>query len=230
MNIIKIKNNLKQLDPSVKLLTKLIISSIIYHLTISLFAAFEFELIPDVNAVISGKLLYHPGADASYFSSFQCLILIWNGILSFLISRNVIYKKTYFLYFIWFYLFIDDFFLIHDFIDSIIPEIFYWLILLISFIIFLIFKVSSLNIKSRKFLNKNLLFFSGLTFFALGVDVFSKYVVFTLPNLGYLKAAFIYFEELGELATVSLAFIYLFNKLLTEEKIINKEKSFSNAD
>jgi len=192
-------------------------------------------LLPDLNKLEEVKNLYSPIVDRSYFEFFQYILILWCSLRSFEIIWKTKYIFAWPIPFIYFYLFLDDFFRLHDklvgnaltnffirfsllrdlsFIRvKDIGEITYWLIFLIFLIaIFLLFWKYA-NKDSIEFVKSNFFFFILLSFFGVFIDVLT--VVTTSNGTSFFEKIFrlalFSLEEFGEITVISLAFFWLLN-------------------
>ena len=147
---------------------------------------------------------------------------------------------------LYFYLFLDDAFCIHDrlagvFISEIyiensflindyirikdFAELTYWFLILIIIIIYSkSFKIENINIK--KFIKYNLFLFLGMAFFGVFIDLIEanwfKWIKIESENILFIMKLFIsLFEALGEIVVISIACVWLFSKNFSSKQIRN---------
>ena len=219
---------------STRLFSLLIISTIIIH--VSAWAAnYKFGTFLEVSRTAPRfyNMLYH-GKDGGYFEHFQYILLIWCSILSSLWIVNRKYFDALSIPIIYFYLFLDDSLKLHDvYISSFLlnlldkiplfdqnivrsKDIAEWINWLFVFVVILL--ISSPGLKSRsfevrKFMKNNFIFFFVLTFFGVFLDLIEANINSWLPiyfRSGILKEFLILIEEIGEIGTISLMCIWLF--------------------
>jgi len=182
---------------------------------------------------------------------FQYLLLLWSGILSFFwVIHNKNYKAIS-IPVIYFFLFIDDSFSIHDhfaklIIDKIysgniifssgkiiqiehIGEIIYWAIVLTIVIILVLPGVLSRSILIKKFIRNNFLFFIALAFFAIFIDVlggnWERWIDLESELIRFYIRSFIKcLEEFGETAVIAGVCIWLFSINFDDKSILKSNR------
>ena len=145
--------------------------------------------------------------------------------------------------FIYLFLFLNDFFRIHDrvitlfskylsnryilmkklFIIQGLDEVLYWLFVLLLIILVSYLFLKNSNQESQEFFKFNLYFFIVLGFFGLIIDEFNNILYFLGDNvlLKIIRFSLFTLEEFGEISTISFAFIWLMN-IASNKKIIKK--------
>ena len=241
---IKINLFFKSKNETIDNLRVFILSSIFIFFIFWRLAGLEI-IIPDLNKLIEVKSLYSPVVDRSYFEFFQYLLFLWCSLRSLQIIWKTKYNFAWPIPLVYFYLFIDDFFMLHDnlvgnalvhffirfsFIRDLpfirvkdFCEIIYWLIVLIFFIIVFLIAFRSSNKDSIEFVKSNVLFFIMLSFFGIFIDILIPAI--TGGGTGFFEKIFrlaLYsLEEFGEMITISFAFLWLLN--FSSNKKIKKQ-------
>ncbi len=219
-------------------------NEIVLNLKICVFATIFFYFIcwrlsslefgiTNLDAYILVKNLYSPLFDNSYFEFFQYTLLLWCSIIALKITTKSKFRFARPIPIIYLFLFLDDFFRIHDHLvsnfsnylktkyslkDEILlspgfEEFLYWgFILFLIIIIFIIFSRNS-NPESKEFLKVNSVFFICLGFFGLIIDEFNNLLYLLGDNtfLKILSFSLFTLEEFGEVSTLAVAFIWLVN-------------------
>ncbi len=192
----------------------------------------EFGL-TNLNEYILVKNLYSPLFDNSYFEFFQYTLLLWCSIIALKITTKAKFRFARPIPIIYVFLFLDDFFRIHDQVVSNFSnylktkyslkqeillsqgfeEFLYWGLILCLIILTLIIFSRNANHESIDFLKVNLVFFACLGFFGLVIDEFNNILYFLGDNILLKTLSFSLFtlEEFGEVSTLAVAFIWLMN-------------------
>jgi len=101
-----------------------------------------------------------------------------------------------------------------------IGEILYWLIVLVFFILALSLSFNSVSNLGKRYLISNILFFVCLAFFAVFIDLINANVPTWFVGQNYqkpIKEILIFIEEFGEISSISYAFIWNFNFLVSKK-------------
>lgn len=204
------------------------------------------------NRIIKQSELLHPAIDGGYFEHFQYILLIWCASLSFIIFLKQD-RWTYPLPIIYSFLFLDDSLSFHDkvFSDTLIPifdnsffsrvsllrikdfaEISYWIIIFILIILLVIPVFAKGSTRSKEFIFDNFKFFILLAFFASFIDILESNIdnFLLFFKLGFLQNTkllnlLIITEEVGEILTIALICIWLFNTAINKRLLQKKSKT-----
>ena len=240
MQLIKnLAGKLNQLPKPTKIISLLISSVIVIHLSAWVLDwKFEDSFYIYSKDLISRSNLFSPSYDGGYFEHFQYILLIWCSILS---SIWIIGRKHFELIYlpcIYFFLFLDDAFSLHDGIAGIyilelykkldlfnydfirtkdIAEWSYWLIIFILVLIFARPSFRHKQIEIQKFIKYNFCLFFGMAFFAIFIDMiganWSNWITVESKNISFfINVFFTFLEEVGEIGVISIACIWLFTK------------------
>ena len=176
--------------------------------------------------------LFVPGDDRSYFEAFQYMFLGWTSLASLYLVRKK-REKTNPIPWIWLFLFLDDFLLLHDRYGSVyfegisnfiavnapfvfdfirvkdITEVTWWIFVAIVIIASIFCLRKNIQTWDKALVKSNLMFFLSLAFFGVFVDV-----VHANLNSGiFVKRLLALVEESGEFNTALAAFVYHLNLL-----------------
>ena len=185
------------------------------------FASIFSQLRGDLNVA-----LFSPSSDISYFEHFQYIMLLWIAMLLIKIKRSNNLPATFFIPYLWMWLFADDMFRLHDGLVSNyllgiysaigadeyilflrakdVAELSYWLLLLPPLVILSLILNSSGSLISKSIFAYNLRILFVLSLFGIGVDIFSPMI-----NGGFLINGFLTFlEEFGEILVVASGCIF----------------------
>lgn len=220
-----------------KIFALLIISGIIFHLLVwALEWQFGEVFFPLSKKTVTYSDLFAPNIDAGYFEHYQYLLLLWCMMLStvWIFSRRL--WSAFSIPIVYLFLLIDDSLQLHDksyehmvkmfsaeqmlFLDKYMKakdfaEPMYWsLVVLIIFIISLPAIIKS-DVEIKSFIFKNYFLFSLMAFFGIFIDFFAANIsnAFAIQNNDirfYVGILMILVEEVGEMATIGLACIWLF--------------------
>ena len=178
-----------------------------------------------------------PSADNGYFEHFQYILLFWCSILSSIWIVNNKFWRSLSIPFLYFYLFIDDALLIHDGLGGVFfmniflkNEIFsselirikdlgewtYWFIILCLGVLISLPGFLAISSEIREFMKKNFILFFCMSFFGLFIDLINanwrNWFFIESTNLNFLLGILmLLIEEIGEIAIISFACIWLFN-------------------
>ncbi len=217
-----------KLNKTKKIFGLLIISTIIIHIGgWALDWKFGKTFFPLSKSSVIYSELFAPGFDGGYFEHYQYILLIWCGLL----SASWIYSKKFWEAFsipiIYIFLFLDDSLQFHDrfegnifniftdkqiiFFDNFLKvrdfsELIYWFLVFIIIILISFPAIIKKNNEIRSFIFKNYMFYFSMAFFGIFID-------FIGPNTDIFlyKVLMILFEEIGEITTIALSCIWLFN-------------------
>ena len=239
-----IKKNLfyKSKNDAVNNLKILIFGTIFFYFVCWRLSDLEFG-INNLDQLVLVRNLYSPLFDNSYFEFFQYTLLLWCSIISLKITLKGKFKFARPIPFIYLFLFLNDFFRIHDrvitlfskylsnryilmkklFIIQGLDEVLYWLFVLLLIILVSYLFLKNSNQESQEFFKFNLYFFIVLGFFGLIIDEFNNILYFLGDNvlLKIIRFSLFTLEEFGEISTISFAFIWLMN-IASNKKIIKK--------
>ena len=155
--------------------------------------------------------------------------------MSFLVIRKRSLHGAGFIPVVYLFLFIDDYFRLHDsligdiledkYVKSFetltfirhkdLAEITFWLVILLILLIVILCLYKRINQNSKNFIQVNLIFFIVLSFFGIFIDVVGANKPLIL-NEFLINGAFTFVEEFGEIFTISSAFLWIFHYLTTE--------------
>ncbi len=182
------------------------------------------------------RFLFAPGDDRSYFEFFQYMFLGWNSLAVFCLRRKL-QERFNPLFFVWFFLFMDDFLRLHDGLGSLllrpisssiykrlnflemfvrlkdISEFIWWLLVafvLLALVLLLRRRVSAWD---KNLLFANLRFFVSLAFFGIFIDIVHANIDIGFSGNGMLTLV----EESGEFLTILAAFVYHYNMLISSK-------------
>ena len=186
--------------------------------------------------LIRDRFLFAPGDDRSYFEAFQYMLLGWNSLLIFWLSKKNPDRFNP-LFLVWAFLFLDDFIRLHDgfgaqllhpvassiyenfnFLGAFIrlkdvSELIWWMLLAFVILVLILLLRRHIGSWDKNLLSANLRFFASLAFFGIFVDVVHANV-----DIGFLGNGLLTFiEESGEFLTIMAAFVYHFNVLITSK-------------
>ncbi len=237
-NIFFLKKNILKLNKLIKIFGLLITSTIIIQFAgWALDWKFGELFFPLSKESIIYSDLFSPGLDAGYFEHYQYILLLWCSILSFTLIFSKRLWGAVSIPIIYFYLFLDDSLQLHDrFYINIInnnyfhkvisandfirlkdfSELIYWSsVFLLLFLISLPGLIKN-NKKVQRFIFNNYKLYFLMAFFGIFIDYVAanlvKFITFESQiMLLSTRVFFIILEELGEIAVIAFACIWLFN-------------------
>ena len=226
-----------KITPISKVFALLIISTIVIHL---IGWALEWKygklFFPLSEKTVLYSDLFSPGLDAGYFEHYQYILILWCVILSTIWIFSKRLWGAISIPIIYLFLFLDDSLQLHDrfyasdqilFLGKFITlekfirlkdfaELFYWSLVFLIVIIISLPAIIKDNVEIQGFIIKNYALFFIMAFFGIFIDLiaanFDKWIIINNNEIIFFKnISMLLFEEVGEIGTIALACIWLFN-------------------